>query len=109
MKAGARDAIAIDADPHALAALALNASANAVSLDIRAGDAASLILPDVDMILIGDLFYTVARAQSGTAFLDRRLLRDIEALLGDPWRSPLPLARLGADARDAFAHIATPA
>src|SRR3546814_14762501 len=94
MKAGARDAIAIDADPHALAALALNAAANAVSLDIRAGDAASLVLPDVDMILIGDLFYSDDLAAAVTAFLDRCLDRGIEALVGDPWRRPLPLARL---------------
>src|SRR3546814_14557444 len=94
MKAGARDAIAIDADPHALAALALNAAANAVSLDIRAGDAASLVLPDVDMILIGDLFYSDDLAEAVTAFLDRCPDRGIEALVGDPWRRPLPLARL---------------
>src|SRR3546814_14714294 len=99
MKAGARDAIAIDADPHALAALALNAAANAVSLDIRAGDAASLVLPDVDMILIGDLFYSDDLAEAVTAFLDRCLDRGIEALVGDPWRRPLPLARLREVAR----------
>jgi len=97
-KAGAQ-AIAVDADPHALAALALNAAVNGVSIDIRAGDAASLALPDVDMILVGDLFYSDDLAAAVTAFLDRCLDRGIEALVGDPWRRPLPLARLREVAR----------
>lgn len=98
-RAGAREAIAVDADPHALAALALNAAANGVSLDIRAGDVASLAIPDADMILAGDLFYSDDLAAAVTAFLDRCLDRGIEALVGDPWRRPLPLARLEEIAR----------
>lgn len=99
VKAGARDAIAVDADPHALAALALNAAVNGVSIDIRAGDAASLAVPDVDMILVGDLFYSDDLAAAVTAFLDRCLDRGIEALVGDPWRRALPRARLREVAR----------
>ncbi|ALJ11593.1 class I SAM-dependent methyltransferase [Sphingopyxis macrogoltabida] len=95
-KAGARRVVAVDADRYAVAALALNAALNDVRLDIRAGDVASLDHPDVDLILAGDLFYSDELAGHVVAFLDRS---GIDALVGDPWRRPLPLARLEEIAR----------
>ncbi|NIJ38187.1 putative nicotinamide N-methyase [Sphingopyxis panaciterrae] len=90
-KAGARQVIALDADPYAIAALGLNAALNGVRLDIRAGDVADLDPPAVDLILVGDLFYSAELAATVVAFLDRC---GIDALIGDPWRQSLPVSRL---------------
>jgi FkbM family methyltransferase len=98
-KAGAAQVIAAEPDRHALAALALNAALNDVRLDIRAADVAALDVPDVDKVLVGDLFYSDELAEAVTAFLDRCLDRGIDAMDGDPWRRPLPLARLDEIAR----------
>jgi len=95
-KAGAAQVIAVDADPYAIAALGLNAALNAVSLEIRTTDVADLEPPDVDLILIGDLFYSDALAETVVAFLDRC---GVDALIGDPWRRSLPLSRLDEIAR----------
>ncbi|MGV7119654.1 class I SAM-dependent methyltransferase [Sphingopyxis sp. 550A] len=94
-KAGAAQAIAVEPDRHALAALALND----VRIDVRAADVAALDVPDVDTVLVGDLFYSDELVETVTAFLDRCLDRGIDALVGDPWRRPLPLARLDEIAR----------
>lgn len=98
-KAGAEQVIAVEPDRHALAALALNAALNDVRIDVRAADVAALDVSDVDTVLVGDLFYSDELAETVTAFLDRCLDRGIDALVGDPWRRPLPLARLDEIAR----------
>ncbi|MCW0197692.1 methyltransferase [Sphingopyxis sp.] len=98
-KAGAAQVTAVEPDRHALTALALNAALNDVRIDIRAADVAALEVPDVDLVLVGDLFYSDALAGAVTAFLDHCLDRGIDALVGDPWRRPLPLARLDEIAR----------
>ena len=60
MKAGAREATAIDVDPDAIAAIALNAEANAVTVAAVCGDPLDGPPPDVDLVLVGDLFYEAA-------------------------------------------------
>ena len=50
--------------------------------------------PAVDLVLVGDLFYDAALAARVTAVLDRCRLAGVVALVGDPWRAPLPRARL---------------
>lgn len=92
--AGAREAVAVDTDPHALAALSLNAAANGVAVkgmlaDLTAGDP----LP-ADLILVGDLFYDRDLAVRVTVFLDRCVASGAEVLVGDPGRTPLPRSRL---------------
>ena len=94
MKAGARDCVAIDVDPDAMAAIALNAEVNAVAVAALCGDPLDGPAPDVDLVLVGDLFYEASLAARATAFLDRCRLAGIGALVGDPWRAPLPRARL---------------
>jgi predicted nicotinamide N-methyase len=94
MKAGARQATAIDVDPDAMAAIALNAEANAVAVAALCGDPLDGPAPDVDLVLVGDLFYDSGLAARATAFLDRCRLAGIGALVGDPWRACLPRARL---------------
>lgn len=93
-KAGARTVTAVDIDPYAVGATQLNAAANDVNLtticeDILAGDP-----PPADVILAGDLFYDSELAERVTTFFDRCLAANIEILVGDPWRAPLPRNRL---------------
>jgi predicted nicotinamide N-methyase len=93
-KAGARAAIASDVDPNAIAALRLNAAANAVAIEAALGDLTGGSPPPVDLVAVGDLFYDGDLAPCVTAFLDRCLAAGAEALIGDPWRAFLPRARL---------------
>jgi predicted nicotinamide N-methyase len=94
MKAGAREATAIDVDPDAIAAIALNAEANAVTVAALCGDPLDGPAPAVDLVLVGDLFYEAGLAARATAFLDRCRLAGVGMLIGDPWRAHLPRARL---------------
>jgi len=94
MKAGAREAIAIDVDPDAIEMIALNAETNAVAVEALCGDPLDGPPPDVDLVLVGDLFYAAGLAARVVAFLDRCRLAGIGALIGDPWRAHLPHARL---------------
>jgi len=94
MKAGAGVATAIDVDPDAIDAIALNAEANAVTVATLCGDPLDGPVPDVDLVLVGDLFYEPALAARATAFLDRCRQAGIGARIGDPGRAHLPRARL---------------
>jgi predicted nicotinamide N-methyase len=93
-KSGAKNVIAADIDPYAIAAIGLNAAANGVSISTFLGDLTAGSPPTVDMILVGDLFYEADLAQRVTTFLDRCLEAKIEVLVGDPWRTFLPKMRL---------------
>ncbi len=105
MKAGAREAIAIDVDPDAMAAIALNAEANAVAVETVCGDPLDGPAPDVDLVLVGDLFYEAGLAARATAFLDRCRPAGIGARIGDPGRAPLPRARLKPLAENRLAEF----
>jgi predicted nicotinamide N-methyase len=94
MTAGAREATAIDVDPDAIEMIALNAAANAVAVAAVCGDPLDGPPPDVDLALVGDLFYETDLAARATAFLDRCAAAGLPALVGDPGRAPLPRARL---------------
>lgn len=93
-RAGASAVLAADVDPFAVAAIALNAEANGVKLTIIEGDLLSGEPPPVDLVLVGDLFYTAKLAARVTRFLERCRAASIDVLVGDPRRSPLPLDRL---------------
>lgn len=93
-KAGAHDVLAADVDRYAVEALPLNAALNHVEVTVLHADLTPGAPPDVDIVLVGDLFYERDLAERVTAFLDRCLGQGIEALVGDPWRTPLPIARL---------------
>lgn len=94
LRAGAAAVIAADIDPYALAASALNAAANGVLLTPWQGDALAAAVPEVDVVLVGDLFYDAALARRAADFLDRCAAAGIAVLVGDPGRAFLPLARL---------------
>jgi predicted nicotinamide N-methyase len=93
-KAGARHVIAADVDRYAIIAMKLNAAANEVTISPLPGDLTTGSPPEVDVVLVGDLFYEKDLALRVTEFLDRCLASGIEALVGDPWRAFLPLERL---------------
>ena len=93
-KSGAKSVIAADIDPYAITAIGLNAAANGVTISTYFGDLTAGSPPEVDVVLVGDLFYEAELAQRVTAFLDRCLGSDIEVLVGDPWRNFLPKTRL---------------
>ncbi|MGD9913561.1 MAG: methyltransferase [Rhizobiaceae bacterium] len=93
-KAGAAGVLAAEIDPHAIAALRLNAEANGVEISILSEDLLGGEPPPVDLVLVGDLFYTPTLARRVANFLDRCRAAGIDVLVGDPGRGPLPLDRL---------------
>jgi predicted nicotinamide N-methyase len=98
-RAGARSVVAAEIDPHGAAAIALNAAANGVGVTVLSRDFADLPIPDVDLVLAGDVFYDRRTARRSTRFLDRCLASGIEVIVGDPGRAELPRTRLRPVAR----------
>jgi predicted nicotinamide N-methyase len=94
--AGARDVEAVDVDPVALAAAALNADANGAAISLRLGDPTADAAPDVDLVCAGDVFYGPEVAKASLAFLERCREAGARVLIGDPWRTDLPTRRLRA-------------
>ena len=92
MQAGAAEVLAIDVDPRAVAAVALNAAANGVNVTPLCADSLDGPAPDCDVLLVGDLFYDRDTAKRLLGLLYR--CRDIDILIGDPYRAHLPQARL---------------
>lgn len=94
--AGARDVLAIDIDPWAREAVALNAAANRVHVPFRGEDPLDGDPPAADIILAGDIGYEWALAERGVAWLRRAAARGVAVLVGDPERHHLPHAGLVA-------------
>jgi predicted nicotinamide N-methyase len=92
-QSGAASVKAADIDPFAIAAAALNAEANGVAIETVARDLLDGPAPECDLILVGDVFYDPDLARRVTAALDRW---EIETLVGDMGRKPLPRERLAA-------------
>src|SRR2546423_5232797 len=89
---GAATVTATEIDPHAAAAIALNAAANDVKVDVRLGD----VLDEdagTEVVLAGDVFYSREMAGRVLAFLDRTRSAGAEVLVGDPGRANLPRTR----------------
>lgn len=87
--AGARDVTAIDVDPMACTACALNAEANGVELTIVCDDPIDTT-PEVDVIVAGDVWYERATATSAAPWLHRLASRGVRVLTGDPGRAYAP-------------------
>jgi len=93
--AGATAVTANDIDPYAVAAIEVNARANAVEITVSRenmieddGD------DDADLVLAGDVFYSGSMAQSVLRYLERASARGAQVLVGDPGRPHLPDSRL---------------
>ena len=93
-KAGARAVIASEIDPNGRAAIGLNAQLNVVDIEIGDRDLLDGEPPEVDLVLVGDLFYAAALAKRVTRFLRRCRTAGVRVLVGDPGRKFLPLNRL---------------
>ena len=87
LKAGAASVLAADIDAFSIAAIAINAQANACEMKSTNCDVLSKAPQSFDVILVGDLFYERETAQRCMAYL-RQSKADI--LIGDPGRSYLP-------------------
>ncbi len=85
-KSGAAQVLAADIDAHAIAAIKLNAAANAADIAVTQDDLIGLT-GDWNMILVGDLFYERPLAERLLAWLAPMT---IPALLGDPGRTYFP-------------------
>ena len=95
--AGAAPVTAVDIDPFTEAAIALNAEANNVYIDVLVQDLLddpAPVAPRYDVILVGDLFYERDTAARALAFLDRHAAVGTRVLIGDPGRTYLPKDRL---------------
>ncbi|MGF1649283.1 MAG: methyltransferase [Hyphomicrobiaceae bacterium] len=104
-RSGAQATLANDLDAFATAAIALNAAANQVSLDISMADlvAGPVAPPAFDVLLIGDLFYEKTLASRVLAFAHAARSKGATVLVGDPGRSYAPKTGLSA-----IAHYRVP-
>lgn len=90
MKAGAASVTAVEIDPVAIAATGLNAALNGVAVTGVMADIIGRPLPDVDILLAGDVCYEQPFAEAALAWF-RDLARDgVTVLVGDPGRAYLP-------------------
>jgi predicted nicotinamide N-methyase len=95
MKAGAARVIAFDIDGFSRAAIALNARANGVVIELGGDDLlAGAAAPAAETVLAGDIFYERDTADKAFAFLSAQAARGATVLIGDPGRSYLPKDRL---------------
>lgn len=94
MKAGAVSVAAAEVDAYACASIALNAVANDVAVSVVGEDITGGEPPDVDALLVGDLFYEQALAERVVAFIARCAAAGITVLIGDPHRAYLPYGRI---------------
>jgi predicted nicotinamide N-methyase len=98
--AGARSVLAGDIDDHALAAIALNAAANAATavqsrrMDLAAGPPVADSGPDV--VLAADVFYQRDLAALALRFLRAARRAGAEVLAADPGRAFVPRESLTA-------------
>lgn len=92
--AGAEAVSAADIDPYAVTAARLNAAANGVAVEAIHGDLMLDGSPDVDLMLVGDLFYDPDLATRVCAYLELCVGAGVAVLIGDPFRAFLPTDRL---------------
>lgn len=89
-RVGAATVTANDIDPNALAAVAMNAEANAVQVRLNQDELLDGDGGDAEVILVGDGFYAVGLAERMQGFLRRAAARGAHFLVGDPDRGHLP-------------------
>jgi len=97
MRAGAACVLAADIDALALAAIELNAAANAVTVEATLEDLLVAGPKQVggrfDVVLIGDLFYERTLADRVLAYIVAASAHGAQVLVGDPRRSYFPKER----------------
>jgi predicted nicotinamide N-methyase len=98
-RTGAAQVVASKIDAFARAALALNAEANGLALDILDRDVLSTPAEDWDLILAGDVFYEKPMAARAWPWLRDAAARGTAVLVADPGRAYLPQDGLAEIAR----------
>ncbi|MBX3218876.1 MAG: methyltransferase [Labilithrix sp.] len=88
-KAGAAEVRAVDVDPLAVAACALNAAANDVVVDVVCDDIVDGD-PKVDVVLAGDVWYELTASARFARWLRAISQRGTLVLTGDPGRHYVP-------------------
>ena len=89
-RAGAAAVLAVDVDPLAVAATRLNAAANGLALVAQCADLTGGPVPDVDVVLAGDVCYDREMTDRVLPWLRAAAARGVRVLLGDPGRHYLP-------------------
>ena len=92
-KAGATQVQAAEIDDFAIAAIALNARANAVAIDLVRDDLVG-VEPRWDVVLAGDVCYERPMAERVIAWFRALAGRGVAVLMGDPGRAYLPQSGL---------------
>ncbi|WP_338607603.1 50S ribosomal protein L11 methyltransferase [Pelagibacterium nitratireducens] len=93
---GADRIVACDTDANAIAAVALNAALNSVTVQTQHADLLDGPVPEAEIVLVGDLFYESTLAGRVVAFLDRCLAAHCRIYVGDIGREHLPRDRMQA-------------
>jgi predicted nicotinamide N-methyase len=96
MRAGAARVLAADIDALALAAIDLNAAANAATVEVTRDDLLAGAPDRFDIVLVADLFYERTMAERVLAFIVAASANGSEILVGDPRRSYFPKDRFRA-------------
>ncbi len=90
MQAGAESVVCNDIDVYAGAAVALNAALNGIELTFTGEDLLAGVLPDVDVILAGDICYEKPMTNAMLTYFRRAAPHKIEIYIGDPHRTYFP-------------------
>jgi predicted nicotinamide N-methyase len=88
--AGARSVVANEIDPYAIAAIRLNAAANAREIQPYQGNLLVETATDAEVVLAGDVFYNRDMATAMLRFLRAARDRGAVVLAGDPGRAYVP-------------------
>ncbi len=94
MQAGAESVLCNDIDTYAGAAVALNARLNEVELAFTVADLLTGPIPEVDIILAGDICYEKPMTDAMLTYFRRAAPHKIEAYIGDPHRTYFPKSGL---------------
>lgn len=90
-KAGAAEVRAVDVDPLAASACALNATANDVAVEVICEDLVDRdVTADVDVVLAGDVWYELGPSARFARWLRVLASKGARVLTGDPGRAYVP-------------------
>lgn len=89
-QAGAASVKAVEIDPFATAAAGLNAAANGVAFEMICADLIGQPLPDIDVLLAGDVCYERPFAEAALAWFRTLAAAGVTVLVGDPGRAYMP-------------------
>jgi predicted nicotinamide N-methyase len=94
-RAGARSVRAVDIDPWARTAVAINSQLNDVEISFSGEDIIGTCV-DVDILLAGDVFYDKSFADQLVPWFETLLKAGVEVVVGDPGRAYCPRERMHA-------------